>query len=37
MLASIDRLSDEDLPGDARHTEELRAYFHSWAAEIAHS
>jgi Nucleotidyl transferase AbiEii toxin, Type IV TA system len=37
MLASIGRLSDEDLPVDSRHAEELRAYFHSWAAEIADS
>ena len=37
MLASIGRLSDEDLPVDARHADELRAYFLNWAAEIADS
>jgi hypothetical protein len=35
MLTSIERLSDEDLPVQARHVLELRAYFRDWAAELA--
>jgi hypothetical protein len=35
MLASIERLSDEDLPVQARCASELRAYFRDWAAELA--
>jgi Nucleotidyl transferase AbiEii toxin, Type IV TA system len=35
MLASIDRLSDQDLPVQARRAPELRAYFREWAAELA--
>jgi hypothetical protein len=35
MLASIERLSDEDLPVQARRASELRAYFRDWAAELA--
>jgi hypothetical protein len=35
MLASIERLSDQDLPVQARHTSELRAFFRDWAAELA--
>ncbi len=35
MLRSIDRLADEDLPVDPASTQELRAYFHGWAAELA--
>jgi hypothetical protein len=35
MLTSIERLGDEDLPVQARHTLELRAYFQDWAAELA--
>jgi hypothetical protein len=35
MLASIERLSDEDLPVQARGASELRAYFRDWAAELA--
>ena len=34
MLASIDRLSDDDLPMQAQHVPELRAYFRDWAAEL---
>jgi hypothetical protein len=34
MLTSIERLSDEDLPVQARHALELRAYFRDWAAEL---
>jgi hypothetical protein len=35
MLASIEPLSDEDLPVQARRASELRAYFRDWAAELA--
>ena len=35
MLASIDRLADEDLPVDARHAPAVRDYFRHWATEIA--
>jgi hypothetical protein len=35
VLTSIERLSDEDLPVQARHASELRAYFRDWAAELA--
>jgi len=35
MLASIERLGDEDLPVQARRASELRAYFRDWAAELA--
>jgi hypothetical protein len=34
MLASIDRLTDDDLPVQTRHVKDLRAYFHDWAAEL---
>jgi hypothetical protein len=35
MLTSIERFSDADLPVQARHTSQLRAYFRDWAAELA--
>jgi hypothetical protein len=35
MLASIDRLVDEDLPIDPLKVGVLRAYFRDWAAELA--
>ena len=35
ILASLDRLADEDLPMDARNAPALRAYFRDWAAELA--
>jgi hypothetical protein len=35
MLASLDRLADEDLPVDTRSAPSLRAYFRDWAAELA--
>jgi hypothetical protein len=35
MLASIERLSDQDLPVQARHASELRAYFRDWATQLA--
>jgi hypothetical protein len=35
MLATIDRLTDEDLPVPLGHAQDLRAYFHDWAAELA--
>jgi predicted nucleotidyltransferase component of viral defense system len=35
MLASMDRLADEDLPVLPRHVKDLRAYFRYWAAELA--
>jgi len=35
MLASLDRLADEDLPVDSRNAPALRAYFRDWAAELA--
>jgi hypothetical protein len=35
MLASMDRLADEDLPVLPRHVKDLRAYFRDWAAELA--
>jgi hypothetical protein len=35
MFASIDRLTDEDLPVDAERASTLRNYFHDWAAEFA--
>jgi Nucleotidyl transferase AbiEii toxin, Type IV TA system len=35
MLTTIDRLTDEDLPVQPRHVQDLRAYFHDWAAELA--
>ena len=34
MIASIDRPTDEDLSGP-RDANELRAYFHDWATELA--
>ncbi len=37
MLASIERLADGDLPVDPTRTNELRTYFHEWAAELAGS
>jgi hypothetical protein len=37
MLASIDRLSDKDLPVQASHISELRAYIRDWATELATS
>jgi hypothetical protein len=35
MLASLDRLADEDLPVDTRNALALRAYFRDWAAVLA--
>jgi hypothetical protein len=35
MLASIDRLTDADLPVDSRHASAMRAYFREWAADLA--
>jgi hypothetical protein len=35
MLASIDRLTDEDLPVDGHRVSTVRDYFHTWAEEIA--
>jgi Nucleotidyl transferase AbiEii toxin, Type IV TA system len=35
MIASIDRLSDEDLSVGPRDADDLRSYFHDWAAELA--
>jgi hypothetical protein len=37
MLASIDRLTDDDLPGDAKRASEVRDYFRAWAIELAAS
>lgn len=34
MLASMDRLTDEDLPVDAPTVPALRAYFRNWTAEL---
>lgn len=34
-LTSIDRFSDQDLPVRPRHAKDPRAYFHSWAVELA--
>jgi len=35
MIATIDRLSDEDLSVGPRDANDLRAYFRDWAAELA--
>jgi hypothetical protein len=35
MLASIDRLTDEDLPVDAKRVSAVRDYFRAWATELA--
>jgi Nucleotidyl transferase AbiEii toxin, Type IV TA system len=35
MLATIDRLTDEDLPVQPGNVRDLRAYFHDWAADLA--
>ncbi|MGC2311009.1 MAG: nucleotidyl transferase AbiEii/AbiGii toxin family protein [Candidatus Babeliaceae bacterium] len=35
MLASIDRLTDEDLPVDAKRVSAVRDYFRAWAVELA--
>jgi hypothetical protein len=35
MIATIDRLTNEDLSVGTRDAEDLRAYFHEWAAELA--
>jgi hypothetical protein len=35
MIATIDRLSDEDLSVGPRDPKDLRAYFHDWAVELA--
>jgi hypothetical protein len=34
MLATIDRLADEDLPVDSAQASAVRAYVHDWAAEL---
>jgi hypothetical protein len=34
MLATIDRLSGEDLPVDSRQASAVRAFAHDWAAEL---
>jgi nucleotidyltransferase AbiEii toxin of type IV toxin-antitoxin system len=34
MLATIDRLADEDLPVDSRRAAAVRSYVHDWAAEL---
>lgn len=34
MLATIDRLTDDDLPTDSRHASVVRAYMHDWAADL---
>lgn len=35
MLASIDRLTDEDLPADAKRVSAVRDYFRAWVTELA--
>jgi len=35
MIATIDRLTDDDLSVGTRDPKDLRAYFHDWAAELA--
>jgi hypothetical protein len=35
MVASIDRLTDEDLPVDAKRASAVRDYFRAWATELA--
>ncbi len=35
MLVTIDRLTDEDLPVDARGASAVSDYFHRWATEIS--
>lgn len=35
MLASIDRLTDEDLPVDAKRISAVRDYFRTWATDLA--
>jgi hypothetical protein len=34
MIASIDRLTDDDLSVTPHDTENLRAYFRDWATEL---
>jgi hypothetical protein len=35
MIATIDRLTDEDLKLGPHDPKDLRAYFHDWAADLA--
>lgn len=35
MLTSIDRLTDEDLPADAKRVADVRDYFRAWVTELA--